>query len=67
MADAHGRGGTGDTGKVVMLGQPEAPVAGGLGVLGKIEGIGQRIGGRESLADIGEVEDGEVGHPGVGP
>jgi len=35
-----------------MLRQPVAGVTGGLGMLRKVEGVGERIGGREAFADI---------------
>jgi hypothetical protein len=45
MADQHRRGRTGDTGHVVMLGDPEPPETQPLGVPGQLDGGAQRVAG----------------------
>ena len=62
VADAHRGGGAGDAGQIMMFGQPEARVTGGLGMLRQIPRIAQRVGRGEAFADIGEVENGEFYH-----
>src|SRR5690606_16874299 len=52
----------GDAGHVVMLGQPEAPVAPALGMLREIEAVAEGLGGVAALGDRGEVENGEDWH-----
>ena len=49
----------------MVFGQPETREAGGLDVLGQVEGVGQRIGRGEAFADIGKIENGEVYHAAI--
>ena len=62
VADAHRRSSAGNAREIVVFGQPETPEAGGLDVLGQVEGIGQRIGRGEAFTDIGKVENGKIYH-----
>ena len=67
MADDHRGRGAGDTGHIVMLCQPVAVIACGLGRLGKANGIAQGIRGCLALWDWGKIKEGEVFHAlGVG-
>ena len=55
----------GETGEVVVFGQPEAREAGSLGVLCQVERVGQRVRRGEAFADIGKIENGEVYHAAI--
>ena len=57
MAD-HDRGRSrGDAGHVVMLGQPKAVIALCLGMAGKVQRIGQRLGGGLAFGNRGKIEE----------
>ena len=59
----HDRGRrAGDAGHVVVLGEPEAPVAEAFGVAREIDAVAQGVGGRRALRHGGEVEDGKGDH-----
>ena len=60
VADADRRRRAGNARQIVVLRQPVAGVTGGLSMLREVEGIGERIGGRESFADIREIEYGKL-------
>jgi hypothetical protein len=62
VRDDDGSGGAGDAGHVVVLGEPEAVVAPGFGVLREIERVAEGVGGGGALWDGGEVQDGERDH-----
>ena len=61
VADADRRR-HGNARQIVVLRQPVAGVTGGLSMLREVEGIGERIGGRESFADIRKIEYGKLNH-----
>jgi hypothetical protein len=66
MADQHCRGRARNPRHVVMLGEPEAPIAPTFDVLGEIERVPESISGRRAFDDRSEIEDRErnrrVGH-----
>ena len=68
VREHHRRGGARHTGQVVVLRDPEAPIAPALGVLREIDRVLQRLGGRAAFDDRREIEDRERDHRvGVGP
>jgi hypothetical protein len=56
MADQHRGRGAGDAWHVVVLGQPVAVIAQGLGVPGQVEHVDEGIARRAAFRDGGEVE-----------
>ncbi len=59
QCDEQRRRRAGDAGVEVVLGHPVAPVAGGLGSLGEIDGVGDRLTGGGPARDGNEIEDGQ--------
>ena len=57
VPDHHRGRRAGDAGHVVVLGEPEAPVAPALGVLREVERVAERLGRRPALDDRREIED----------
>jgi hypothetical protein len=58
IADDDGGRGAGDPDHVVVFGHPVTVVPPGFGMLGKIQGVAQRVGRRKSLGDGCEIEHG---------
>ena len=56
VGDHHRRGGTGDTGHVVVFRQPVTGVAAAVGELGEFSRVAQRIGRRAAGGDRREIE-----------
>ena len=62
VPDDHRGGGARDARHVVMLGQPEPPVAPALRVPRQVRGVAQRHGGVAAFRDGGEIEERERRH-----
>ena len=58
MGEHNRRRGAGDARHIVMLGDPDAPIAPLLGVGGEVAGIAERAAGVSLLRDANKLENG---------